>query len=215
MLLIFGAIPPMLLALIQRKLSLTWWQFWLVVIILGAFSYYPLSKMVLGPPLFSWQPPFMISNQVFFLMPPVIYLASAGMMKFAGYHKKQSSSTLKYQNSFTSSEELDLLQAKLDRLIDEEKVYIDQDITLNSLALMLRSDRHTVSRLINQRYQKNFFQFINSLRIRDFISLAQKRENRHRTFQELAHLVGFRNKTSFINAFKKETKRTPSDYFLK
>ncbi|GJM30181.1 MAG: hypothetical protein DHS20C17_28160 [Cyclobacteriaceae bacterium] len=124
-----------------------------------------------------------------------------------------NSSAPKYQHSFTTSAELDQLQLQLERLIEQDRVYTQSDITLNRLAEMLHSDRHTVSRLINERYDKNFFHFINAYRIRDFVQQVTRVRNKDKTFLELAYAVGFSNKTSFIRAFKRENHQTPSQYF--
>lgn len=119
----------------------------------------------------------------------------------------------KYQSSAATKESLDKLQKKLEDLLCQDKPYLQPDLTLEELSKQLKSKPHTISRLINERYQMNFFHLINSYRVKEFIQLAQQEQYRNHTFLALAHEAGFNNKTSFNKAFKRVTEKTPREYF--
>jgi AraC-like DNA-binding protein len=72
---------------------------------------------------------------------------------------------------------------------------------------------HTLSAVINEGYNKNFFDFINDYRIEEFKRLAATEQYKHYTFLAIAMEVGFSSKTTFNRAFKKCTGQTPREYF--
>lgn len=119
----------------------------------------------------------------------------------------------KYQSSMASSELLDQLQKELESILSKKKLYLKPDLTLKELSKQLDSKPHTVSRLINERYQMSFFHLINTYRVQEFIELAQQEEYSNQTYLAIAHAAGFNNKTSFNKAFKRVTQKTPRAYF--
>ncbi|KAB7733300.1 helix-turn-helix domain-containing protein [Rudanella paleaurantiibacter] len=102
---------------------------------------------------------------------------------------------------------------QLDALMAEKKPYINAGLTLNELAAMLHISPHLLSRVINESYGRNFFDFVNSHRIEEFKRRYDDAQNRHYTLLGLAFDVGFNSKTAFNRAFKKITNQTPRDYF--
>ena len=71
---------------------------------------------------------------------------------------------------------------------------------------------NTLSQVINSVEQKNFYDFINSLRIEEFKERVAKPENQKYTLLSLALECGFNSKSAFYNAFKKFTNSTPSEF---
>ena len=54
---------------------------------------------------------------------------------------------------------------RMEQYFDESKPYLQQDLSLNSLAESLDIPRNKLSWLINQHYGMNFNEFINQLNI--------------------------------------------------
>lgn len=71
---------------------------------------------------------------------------------------------------------------------------------------------NTLSQVINRAEQKNFFDYINTLRVADFKEKAANPENQKYTLLSLAYDCGFNSKTSFNRNFKKITGKSPSEY---
>ncbi len=94
-----------------------------------------------------------------------------------------------------------------------EKPYLDTSIKLGDLADQLGWPKHELSKVINQGFGVNFFDFINKYRIEEFIQSKQLPDNQHSQILELAYSVGFNSKSAFNRAFKKETATSPSDFF--
>lgn len=94
--------------------------------------------------------------------------------------------------------------------MENEKPYLDFDLTLQKLATQVEMPEKELSVLINQTIGKHFFDFINEYRIEDAKILL--RNQPQLTVLEILYQVGFNSKSSFYTAFKKETELTPSDY---
>lgn len=112
-----------------------------------------------------------------------------------------------------SMENLEPLKLKLEQYMKEEKPYLNPSLSLDDLAASLYTSRHELSRIINNGFGKNFFDFINTYRVKAFIQAFTKKEQVvKRTFLEVAYEVGFNSKSAFNRAFRKETKQSPSEY---
>lgn len=99
---------------------------------------------------------------------------------------------------------------KLIQYMETEKPYLDDKITLQSLASDYNIPEKQLSALINQHLGKHFFDFINSYRIKDAQRMLTQQKDL--TVLEILFDVGFNSKSSFYTAFKKETGTTPSNY---
>ena len=106
------------------------------------------------------------------------------------------------------------LLSKLEQF-ENNKDYLQQDITIDYLVNLFDSNSNYVSKIINHFKQKSFSQYINDLRI-DYVIEQLKTEKTWRkyTIQALATEVGFSSADSFSKAFYKRTKIKPS-YFIK
>lgn len=102
---------------------------------------------------------------------------------------------------------------RLNKVMRETKPYKNPDLNVSDLAEIMGIKAHVLSRGINDHYQKNFRDFVNSFRIEEFIALADTKEFKHYTFLALAQEVGFNSKSTFNLAFKKFTDKSPREYF--
>ena len=118
----------------------------------------------------------------------------------------------RYQKSGLKTEQANELQARLAKMMEEEKPYLDDKLTLKSLAENLDIHPNYLSQVINERFQKNFYDFINSARVEEFKSLIQQPRSKNLTLLALAFECGFSSKSSFNKFFKKSTGKTPSEF---
>lgn len=96
--------------------------------------------------------------------------------------------------------------------LKKEKIYTQQDLSLNKLAITLNVSPDYLSETINLEFQKNFLDFINSYRIDEFKKRLKKSENKNKPIIDLAFEVGFSSKATFNRVFKNKTNMTPSEY---
>ena len=118
----------------------------------------------------------------------------------------------RYSKSGLKEERAIEIQQLLLKLMEEKKLYLDENISLPQLAEMLNIHPNYLSQVINERFQKNFYDFINSYRIEEFKRLISSGKNKNKTFFALALDCGFNSKASFNNSFKKITGNTPSEF---
>lgn len=112
-------------------------------------------------------------------------------------------------------ESADRLLFDLRSLMVEDKVYKDAELSVNRLAELMGTKSHILSKLLNEHYEQNFRDFVNTYRVDAFIHLANAGKLEKLTFLGLAHEVGFNSKSTFNLAFKKVTHQSPREYFKK
>lgn len=107
------------------------------------------------------------------------------------------------------------LKLKLEKLIEQDEVYLNNELTLKELAHCLRTTTNNLSWLLNSVYDTNFYDYINKYRIDAFLQKLHKKEHLHKTLFSLALEVGFNTKSTFNKTFKTLVKETPSNYIKK
>ncbi len=118
--------------------------------------------------------------------------------------------TLKYENSPLGSEEKESKTRMLLSYMEERKPYLNSEISLNSLAEELGLSARILSQIINEYSNNNFNDFINSFRIEESKKLLKGGKDKY--ISEIQYSVGFNSRSSFYNAFKKNTGLTPGEY---
>lgn len=105
------------------------------------------------------------------------------------------------------------LKRQVEECMAKDKPYTNPKLSLSELAGKLKMSQHTLSRVINDGFEKNFFDFINSYRIDDFKKRVDNPKFKNYTLLSIAYEVGFNSKTAFNRSFKKITGQTPRDYY--
>jgi len=127
---------------------------------------------------------------------------------FSGIAKEESK---KYASSNLKPTALENHKMKLEKLMQEEKIYINADLTSKDLANYLNISTKALSQVINQSFNKNFFDFINSYRCDEVKRILQGPDKKI-TITEAMYQSGFNSKSSFNKEFKKLTGQTPSGF---
>ncbi|QCX01539.1 helix-turn-helix transcriptional regulator [Aggregatimonas sangjinii] len=97
-------------------------------------------------------------------------------------------------------------------LFQSEKLFLDNTITLASIADKVGKSSRDVSRAINENEGKNFSEFVNHYRIAKAKKMLVASEYVNEKIATIAYDCGFGNVTSFNLAFKAETQLTPTQY---
>jgi len=124
-----------------------------------------------------------------------------------------TSSKKRYAKSGLSMEAAEKIYSELSRMMIEKSLYKKDNLSLTELAKLLSVHPNHLSQVINEREQKNFYNYINSYRIKEFIKLANLPENKNFTLLSLAFDCGFSSKSTFNKHFKENTGKTPSEFF--
>lgn len=119
---------------------------------------------------------------------------------------------IKYSKSSLNTDQSKEYLEKLQPLMTEEKLYLNNELKLQNLAEALDIPTHHLSQVINEQLNLNFYDFVNQHRINEAKQLIVSEGYQKSSLLEIAFEVGFNNKTSFTNAFKKYVGQTPSAY---
>ncbi|MGB5383723.1 MAG: helix-turn-helix domain-containing protein [Lutimonas sp.] len=101
---------------------------------------------------------------------------------------------------------------QLTLFMNEEKPFLDGDISLISLAGSLDINPKVLSYVINEQINKNFNQYINDWRIEEVKKRLNDKSYDHFKMLSIAFDCGFNSKSTFNLAFKKATGLSPSEY---
>ncbi|MDR0831083.1 MAG: helix-turn-helix domain-containing protein [Prevotellaceae bacterium] len=100
----------------------------------------------------------------------------------------------------------------IEKLITEEKLYLDSTLTLESLSQKLNITRHYVSAAINHCTQKGFNTLINEYRIKEAIKIMSKKDAKNLSIDQITFDVGFNNRINFYRVFKKIVGLSPTEF---
>ncbi len=126
-------------------------------------------------------------------------------------HSIDSAKQTDKKSPITSTEIIDY-RNRLLKLLEEEKVFTDPELSIRSLSSMVDLHPNKLSWLINESFETNFNSLINSYRVKEFQTKVKNGEHRHFSIIGLAYECGFNSKTVFNTYFKKETELTPKQY---
>jgi AraC-like DNA-binding protein len=108
--------------------------------------------------------------------------------------------------------ELATLKIKLTEVMENDKPFLDTNLSLVNLSNLMHLTPHQLSYLINIGFNENFFLFVNKYRVERVKELLINKENDHLSILGIAFESGFSSKTAFNTTFKKFTQQTPSEY---
>lgn len=100
-------------------------------------------------------------------------------------------------------------------LLETEKLYLDRNLSLATLAERLQISTNHLSQTINEHLQISFLNLINGYRISEVKKQLSNPEKTETTIIAIAMESGFSSKAAFNAAFKKNTGVTPSEYKAK
>ena len=101
----------------------------------------------------------------------------------------------------------------MERVVEEEKLYHKQDLTLADIALELKTNRTYVSNYLSHVRQQTFYDYINQVRI-EKVSVPLLREHPEYTLDYIAAQSGFASISTFRRAFRKLTGMTPRQFIV-
>lgn len=118
----------------------------------------------------------------------------------------------KYLTSSLKDSDQTLLYIKLCTLLQQEKLYLNPDLSLKDLANRLRTNTRYLSQVINTLAGYNLQHFINSYRIEEVKRKIIGDELKDLTLYGIAQQCGFKNKSTFYKVFQEITGQTPKKY---
>jgi AraC-like DNA-binding protein len=127
--------------------------------------------------------------------------------------KKYFKNEVPKNNGFESEKIADKkLLEELIEFMENEKPYLNPELSLQEMSEKLGASRHILSAVINQQQKMNFYEFVNNYRVKEIKELMNNPKNKNQNNYELAYDAGFNSKASFYRIFRQITHQTPSEY---
>ncbi|MBI1286041.1 MAG: helix-turn-helix domain-containing protein [Flavobacteriales bacterium] len=111
-----------------------------------------------------------------------------------------------------SEEEAQVLTERLILHMNEERPYLNPELTLGELSAQINLPKHELTELLNVHIGKNFFSFVNEFRLKAVVRRLANPDYDHLTIIGIANDCGFNSKSTFNSLFKQFTGKTPSEY---
>ncbi len=132
------------------------------------------------------------------------------LIQFGTLTAGKKSNKKSYKKSKLDQVDIESLEKQIIYLMEEEKLYCDEDLSLHRLSEALEISPHQLSEFLNRHYEMNFNTFVNSYRVEDAKILLLK--DIKRDALSIAYSVGFNSYSAFHSVFKKTVKLSPNAY---
>lgn len=119
---------------------------------------------------------------------------------------------VKYRSSRLSEDTARRLSFRLERLLVHDRLYLDPDLNLHTLAKRLKVNSSYLSQAVNTRFGTGLTSLLNRLRVEEACRRLHDPEHSQASVLEIGLGVGFNSKSSFNRAFKQHTGVTPGEY---
>lgn len=110
----------------------------------------------------------------------------------------------------TNAKDRTELWTQLLHILENDKLYRDPDLNLNSLAKYLKTNRSTLSEVINNHGNRSFSNLINHYRLEEACKLLAHPSGSHLSVEGIGQETGFKSRSAFYSAFTAEIGETPS-----
>jgi len=118
----------------------------------------------------------------------------------------------RYAKSGLSDEAMEELLGQLQHAMEENRFYLDPELSLPRLAEALGCSVNHLSQAINAGHSMSFFDYVNQFRVAEAGRLLRQKDCRYPAILDVALSVGFNSTSTFYTAFKKATGQTPARY---
>lgn len=106
------------------------------------------------------------------------------------------------------------VEKKLEQLMQNDKIFLNSNISLSELSTLLGTNTSYLSQYLNENLNTNFNDFINAERVNEACRIMTHEGVANKSLDQIAEEVGFNSRSTFYSAFKKFTGITPA-YFMK
>lgn len=138
----------------------------------------------------------------------VLIMAAGGILQ-----KDLSAVTSDFPKRSGSESEIDQhLVRRIQTIMQDQELFLRQELTLKEFALEVGAGPRAVSQAINQGLGMRFIDFVNSYRVERVKALIDKEQMGHLNLTGIALESGFNAKSTFNRVFKKMTGQRPSEY---
>ncbi|WP_018414834.1 helix-turn-helix domain-containing protein [Teredinibacter turnerae] len=103
-------------------------------------------------------------------------------------------------------------KAAIEKAVLIDRIYLNPQLNLERFAEYTNLSTRDISAVINQEFEKNFHEFINTYRVEAAKIKLRDDAHKHQSISEIGAASGFNSTATFNRLFKKLVQVTPSDY---
>jgi AraC-like DNA-binding protein len=148
---------------------------------------------------------------IFFFAISIVWRGLNQPEVFSGIPQQENKRETKYSLSIRNEERAQAV-AVIREQMEKERVYLDPELTLEKLAERTSYTPKRLSQIINDSFQQNFFDFVNTFRIQEAERILRNNTDPRQTILEVMYASGFNSKSSFNSIFRQKTGMTPTEY---
>ncbi len=111
----------------------------------------------------------------------------------------------------TSTDTSDI-ESKLNKLLSEEKIYLEQHAKVKQIARKLKIPPHKLSEIVNMKFGVNFNEYLNRYRVEEVKKLLSNTAYDIYDLDGIAKFTGFSSRSSLTRVFKRITQITPKQF---
>lgn len=130
-------------------------------------------------------------------------------MQFQSIKESKVQEFTKYSRSKISEADMDRIEIKLIKAMEQDKLQSDPSLTLRKLSDTTGVSENRISQVLNLRIGKGFYDFVNYWRVKN---ACERLKTTNENLLDITYAVGFNSRSTFNLAFKKHTGKTPSGY---
>ncbi|WP_165778774.1 AraC family transcriptional regulator [Leptospira perolatii] len=127
-----------------------------------------------------------------------------------GISLRRQVSAARYAESRISGIDVDSVVQRMEELMSEERVYLDENLSLGNLAKKLKINSHQLSEILNSRMRKNFRNYVADFRLREAERLLK--EESERSVLSIIYSSGFNSKSAFHKLFQEKYGCNPTEF---
>ncbi|AXT53393.1 AraC family transcriptional regulator [Aquimarina sp. BL5] len=154
---------------------------------------------------------------VFFLIFAMFYLGYYGLTQSTVFLPSflthmPISNDAKKESSYLKSIEKSMLKEKFRECMNEQKIFLLQDLNLKLLADKMDTSERKLSAFFSEVLSSNFHDTINAYRVEEAKAILTSKAMENHSIVGIGLSCGFSSKSSFYRIFKKSTSLTPLEY---
>jgi len=188
-----------------KREKMNWLLFLCLIVTLGAITLLFSQGVVIANKIYFDSPFPELSADLFSTI--AIYATMAYLLI---HPKLLDTKNKKYINSelpqYYKREKLKMIKL----LVENDPIYLDSEFSLKMLSEKTELSVHHISQILNDELKSTFFEFTNHYRIKAAKEKLIKED--YIKIEQLAFSLGYKSKSTFFKAFKKETQLTPLQF---
>lgn len=151
-----------------------------------------------------------------------LWISNSALIYYLGYlgiyhngifkQRREIRKTILLESKSKKNTNNDYKLDKIKKIIEEEKIFLNPNLSLTSLSDRFELNESYFSYLFNKNSDINISNYINKLRVETVKSILLNKDFKNYTLISIALESGFNSKSAFYTAFKKETGLTPTAY---